>query len=516
MTSVVPPRMVGVSIFSGAGGLDLGGHRAGIDVMLATDSMADAKATYGSLLPGTQFHLGDIRKLGTLPSADVLLGGYPCQPFSMGGPRRPAGDERSYLYREFARCLDVVRPRYFVAENVPGLSSLGRREILQEHLACFAEVGEGYVITFAVLKAEQFGLPQRRRRLFMVGVRRDLGVYYHFPPADHGPTAGDGQKPFAAHGDVLVGLPEWPTGEFYERPDDPEGQWPWYYMSRNRKAKWDDPSYTVLANARHTSIHPASPSMQQVWSALSDGFKQGWEFSDGYDHLDGHMDRLTLGRPRRLSWRECARLQTFPEDFEPAGGLMHKIELIGNAVPPQLGEVVLKGLVDGSALRPEPPAGATGELWRPPSDALPKSPAAVSAGRRRIMQGNRSNNTKPEIAVRSELHRRGLRFRKQYRVRLAQRWLTIDVAFPGRRVAAFVDGCFWHSCPTHGRQPAVHGDYWQPKLERNVARDKAVTEELEHLGWTVVRVWEHVPARTAANRIEKIVRRSPPTIPGEM
>ena len=502
-----PPRLSAVSVFSGAGGLDLGSQRAGVEVVFATDAMAEAEVAYRTLMPDVKFQVGDVRKLVSVPSADLLLGGYPCQPFTMGGPRRPAGDHRSDLYLEFARCLKLVRPQCFVAENVPGLYSLGGRAILDAHLSEFAKVGEGYVITFAVVRAEEHGVPQRRRRLFMVGVRRDLERYFHFPQPDHTADGREGTKLFAAHGEVLAGLPEWPTGEFYERPDD-EGHWPWYYMSRNRKARWDDPSYTIIANARHTPIHPASPMMRRAWSQLSDGFKQGWEFTDQYDHLDGHPDRLALGSPRRLSWRECALIQTFPEGFEPPGSLMRKVELIGNAVPPLLAEVIVRGLVDGTALHAEPPSQPhEGTLWEPPAARpLPKSPGSGTPTRRRIMQGNRSSNTKPEVALRSELHRRGLRFRTDYPVRLAQRSVKVDIAFPGSRVAVFVDGCFWHSCPTHGRQPGVHGEYWQPKLERNVARDKAVTAALQALGWTVVRVWEHEAPTAAADQIEPKVR----------
>ena len=123
----------------------------------------------------------------------------------------------------------------------------------------------------------------------------------------------------------------------------------------------------------------------------------------------------------------------------------------------------------------------------------PTSTAVVS-----VMKANRSRDTRPEVQLRSVLHRRGLRFRKEYEVHLPDRKVKVDVAFTRERVAVFVDGCFWHGCPDHGHQPRKNTHYWGPKLDRNRARDVAVTRGLEGAGWRVVRVWEHVPADEAA------------------
>lgn len=108
------------------------------------------------------------------------------------------------------------------------------------------------------------------------------------------------------------------------------------------------------------------------------------------------------------------------------------------------------------------------------------------------MKGNRKRDTKPEVALRASLHRAGLRFRKDYPIRPDQGPLIrADVAFPRRRVAVFVDGCFWHGCPVHGTTPRSNTGYWRPKLARNVERDRQSDARLRDAGWTVVRVWEH-------------------------
>jgi DNA mismatch endonuclease, patch repair protein len=122
------------------------------------------------------------------------------------------------------------------------------------------------------------------------------------------------------------------------------------------------------------------------------------------------------------------------------------------------------------------------------------------------MKGNRSRDTAPEVALRSALHARGLRFRKEYPVPLAERRVKVDVAFPRKHVAVFVDGCFWHGCPEHGHEPRRNTHYWGPKLSRNRQRDRAVTEELRRAGWTVVRIWEHVSADDAACVVETALR----------
>jgi DNA mismatch endonuclease (patch repair protein) len=114
------------------------------------------------------------------------------------------------------------------------------------------------------------------------------------------------------------------------------------------------------------------------------------------------------------------------------------------------------------------------------------------------MRANRRVDTKPELALRSALHRRGYRFRKDYRLDLdAGARVRPDIAFTARRVAVFVDGCFWHACPEHGRNPAVNEWYWAPKLRRTVERDRAADAALAAAGWRVVRIWEHIPLADA-------------------
>ncbi|TYL50060.1 very short patch repair endonuclease [Nocardioides sp. BGMRC 2183] len=130
--------------------------------------------------------------------------------------------------------------------------------------------------------------------------------------------------------------------------------------------------------------------------------------------------------------------------------------------------------------------------------------AEVAPGVRRSMQGNRSRDTKPELLLRSLLHARGLRYRVNHRL-LGTRH-TADVVFTRARVAVFVDGCWWHKCPEHYKEPKSNTKYWLPKVDRNVARDAKVDALLDDAGWTVVRVWEHEDPVAVADRVERLVR----------
>jgi DNA mismatch endonuclease, patch repair protein len=120
-------------------------------------------------------------------------------------------------------------------------------------------------------------------------------------------------------------------------------------------------------------------------------------------------------------------------------------------------------------------------------------PFTADSGRAANMRSNRRTDTKPELALRAALHALGYRYRKDFRLDLPARRVRPDIAFTRRKVAVFVDGCFWHACPDHGTSPKNNEWYWSPKLAGNVARDRAVDAALTQAGWVVVRLWEHVP-----------------------
>ncbi len=125
------------------------------------------------------------------------------------------------------------------------------------------------------------------------------------------------------------------------------------------------------------------------------------------------------------------------------------------------------------------------------------------------MRANRRADTKPEVVLRKALHGLGLRYRKDFRLDLGRVKVRPDIVFTARKVAVFVDGCFWHVCPDHGRQPTTNEWYWTPKLRRNMERDRAVNEALHSAGWRVVRLWEHVTLADAVGEVIAAIQPHP-------
>ena len=305
-----------VSLFSGCGGSDTGVHHLGIDILMANDIIPYARDVYLTNLPETEYILQDIRKLENFPSADLLLGCYPCQGFSQGGLRQ-ANNKLNFLYKEFARALGQIKPKAFIVENINGMLRSNYEYLLKDQINTFT--ASGYNVKHKVLNAADYGVPQLRKRIFIVGTRKDLSIEYQFPL----PTHGIHSIPYVTIREALQGLPDWPQGGFYDLP------FHWYYMSRNRRQDWDEPSKTIVSNARHTLLHPISPKMEKIG-------KDEWKFVEN--------------KPaRRFSYQECAILQGFKKDLKfpetENASLMNKYKVIGNAVPPALFQAVASELI---------------------------------------------------------------------------------------------------------------------------------------------------------------------------
>ena len=302
-----------VSLFSGCGGSDAGVHGAGFEVVFANDVLPYAKDFYLRNLPETDFAVQDIGQIQAFPDADLLVGCYPCQGFSQGGVRK-ADRKINYLYREFDRALRQIRPRAFIVENVSGMRRSDLRHLLQNQVTRFRFAG--YRVSWKILNAEDFGVPQERRRLFIVGIRSDFGTSYEFPV----PTHGSSDQPFVTIKDSISHLPLWPEGEYNSE------RFHWYYMSRNRYRDWDSISKTVVARGRHVSLHPVSPKLLRIHT-------DKWVFENE-------------GPARRFSFRECASLQGFSRrvEFPDTASMNEKYKVIGNAVPPPLFEAVARAL----------------------------------------------------------------------------------------------------------------------------------------------------------------------------
>ena len=177
-----------VGLFAGCGGLDLGFINAGFSIIWANDFMKEAVETYKKNI-GNHIVLGDITKIPSsdIPdNFDILLGGFPCQGFSIANIKRSMKDERNYLYKEMLRVIKDKKPKYFVAENVKGILSMQKGKVIEMIVEDFRKLG--YDVSYKVLKASEYGVPQNRERVFIIGNR--LGLKNPFPEKTHGKEKG--------------------------------------------------------------------------------------------------------------------------------------------------------------------------------------------------------------------------------------------------------------------------------------------------------------------------------------
>ena len=291
-----------VSLFSGAGGLDLGLIQAGHTVVWANDFDADSVATYRRNL-GDHITCDDISRIGTvgLPQSDVVVGGFPCQGFSMANRHRSIDDDRNGLYRQFIRIVRGVKPAMFLAENVRGILSLDNGNAIKRIVQAFHSAG--YAVSYKLLNAADYGVPQTRQRVVIAGVRRDLApvVRFQFPAQTHARqvTSGSSLKPWVSIESALQGVPEPGTGHLKNHICSA-------YKVTNR-------NFTG-----HRRTDPSKPSP----TILARGNGGG-----------GVCAIQHPGNHRRMSVRESAIIQTFPRSFVFEGGLNSMYRQVGNAVP---------------------------------------------------------------------------------------------------------------------------------------------------------------------------------------
>ena len=310
-----------VSLFAGCGGLDLGFERAGFEVIWANEYDKTIHDTYRLNHPKTILSTADIRTLSSsdIPDCDGIIGGPPCQSWSLGGKSLGIEDERGQLVYDYIRLVKNKQPKFFIMENVPGMVSPKHIAVFKQFLQLFQDAG--YSIKYELLKAAEFKIPQERLRVFIVGIRNDLDVEYFFPSktCDKYITLkqaiGDlpsQPRPYNTE-NVLGQNDDIPNHDYYSGPFDRK------YMARNRIRGWSELSFTIQAQARNAPLHPQAPKMVYISPDRR-------IFAKGSEQLY-----------RRLSVRECARIQTFPDGFKFLyANIEDGYKMVGNAVPPRL------------------------------------------------------------------------------------------------------------------------------------------------------------------------------------
>ena len=292
-----------VSLFCGAGGLDMGFENKGFKTVWANDFDKDACETHREW-SSAEVVQGDIGKVDfkLIPKTDLIAGGFPCQGFSLAGPRK-LDDSRNILYRYFVKLVEEKQPKAFIAENVKGLLTLGNGAIIEAILSDFSS--KGYIVTPTLVNAADYGVPQDRQRVIIVGIHKDIKKEFVFPKVnDSKVTLAQALEKFdPPTPDEICNAP------FSSR-----------YMSRNRKRNWNEQSFTIPAMAKQVTLYPGSPDMEKIGTDM-------WKFGN-------------KGVTRRFSYKEAAAIQTFPKGMVFHGDLISKYKQIGNAVPVKLAEAV--------------------------------------------------------------------------------------------------------------------------------------------------------------------------------
>ena len=323
-----------ISLFSGAGGLDLGFKKAGFECVWANEFDKEIWETFEKNHHKTLLDKRSITEINSyeIPDCDGIIGGPPCQSWSEAGALRGINDKRGKLFFEFVRILKDKQPLFFLAENVSGMLLPVHRNALENIMKMFEDCG--YNLSFKLLNASDFGVPQDRKRVFFVGFRKDLKIDFDFPLGD---TIFDFQKKtlLSAIGDlkdnaVSAKKNNHTNSENCKVPNHEfmNGGFSTIYMSRNRVREWDEVSFTIQAGGRHAPIHPQAPKMIFVEQNVR-------IFNPEKEHLY-----------RRLTVRECARIQTFPDDFIfYYKNISSGYKMVGNAVPVKLASAIAEKIM---------------------------------------------------------------------------------------------------------------------------------------------------------------------------
>lgn len=321
-----------ISLFSGAGGLDLGFERAGFTISMANEFDSAIWKTYekNHSVPLIKEDIRNVHDCDFPDEIDGIIGGPPCQSWSEAGTLKGIDDARGKLFFDYIRILKAKKPKFFLAENVSGMLANRHSEAVKNIIQMFE--ASGYNVTINLVNASDYGVPQDRKRVFYIGFRNDLNVKFEFPK----PTTPYNKKTLydAIYDLADTAIPALPKNKTNGQLTIPNheyfvGAYSTIFMSRNRVRPWNRPGFTVQASGRQCQLHPQAPEMLFVE-------KNKRIFVPEKEYLY-----------RRLTVRECARLQCFPDDFEFIyTDINDGYKMIGNAVPVDLAYIIAKKIFE--------------------------------------------------------------------------------------------------------------------------------------------------------------------------
>lgn len=501
-----------LSFFSGGGFLDMGFELAGFEIIwsnefdkafaeLHSSGITSWRKSQGNRKKAEIFNTKSITEVTSLdicneafpfgqPKIWGIIGGPPCQDFTLNGNLNGFNGERGKMTIIYFDKIKELKPTFFLMENVPGLFHFkDNRKILYEIVRdrCYKD----YFLDQFILNALNYGVPQNRERIFLVGLRKDaftpplrkilfdsLFTLNFKPPA---PKYDNARVKFSWPGVNLFG----------DIPDKPMGIPEELFVANCLVNEQDIVNNTPNINEFFPLIKdPENKKGIQEGNTLRQSFKRLHRYRYSPTACYGNNEvHLHPYENRRISVREALRIQGVPDSYvlPPNISLTKKFKMIGNGVPVPLAEAVAKSLMElitKTKIK-------NMDIW-----SIDK--------RHDVMSRIRSKNTKPELLLRSEL------FKKGYRYRLHVRKLpgNPDIVLSKYKTLIFVNGCFWHQhreCG-EGRIPDSNKVFWEKKLLRNVENDEKFHIKCKELGWRVIVVWECELERDLDNTIDKILK----------
>ena len=507
-------------LFAGIGGFEEGFRLQGHHASLLCEFESGARRVLAARFPESRL-VGDVRELAAITDCDVITAGFPCQDLSQVGETKGIWGAKSGVVSEVFRLLATVstRTRWLILENVPFMLRLDRGRAMSVITSTLTRLGWHWA--YRTVDTQAFGLPQRRRRIFLLASRT-------LDP-----------RPILLGQDAGESAPS-------NRKNSAKG---FYWTEGHRGLGWAIDSIPPLKGGSGVSI----PSPPAIWLPGSgkivvptietaerlQGFPAGWT-------------KAASAEPGgdRSRWRLVGNAVSVPVSSWLAGRLGMEGEYDGtrdsrlakNVPWPAAawcvdGELARSDVSNwplkeptlhlasfvGTDVRPLSLRAASGFLSRLEHSGLKRDEAFDSDLRRQVtaartaersetlaqdvdpavsrrMANTRGRDNPAERALRSALHKKGFRFRVHYKAIEGVR-RTIDVAFPSLRLAIFIDGCFWHGCPIHGTWPKKNATFWREKIEANRKRDRDTDGKLKANGWAVIRIWEHEDAEVVTRRI---------------
>jgi DNA (cytosine-5)-methyltransferase 1 len=500
------------------------------------DQDPEAKETANRNMPKIPFWCADIshvsgsellERAGLKPEDElhVLVGGPPCQGFSYAG-KRALEDERNALMLDFLRLVKETRPMCALIENVNVILTAYEGQFINDICDRFKALG--YSSIADTLIASDFGVPQLRKRAFIMAYRADIGKP-RFPERTHEriPFASElieaekknrleeNKLPYVSVEEAIGDLPPIRSGGgddmmFYSMPPQSDFQkWArtgsiaaFNHRARSHGEKYLKKIAVIKEGQRNATLNDAE--------RFSDNY-----FSQAYArlHRKGIAQTITthFGNPgsgrymhyqelRSITVREAARFQSFPDSYIFYGVHSSQGRHVGNAVPPLLAKALATQILSDLTAAGVGKNNSIGTN-KSPIPPIPIPAETPEAQRARIMRSVHSKNTTPELIVKKAFRKAGIKgFRRNMRTLSG----NPDFVFPTERLILFVDGCFWHGCETCYREPKSNQEYWKLKVERNRKRDKTVVQALTAQGWRVLRIWEHEVANLGGDVIKKV------------